>query len=184
MLRGQIWYFFTNIYCIFLALSAVHSLSLTSDWRRKKPIAYSTFLWCVWIWLSWSCSLWKSIFLHLSAYRFRNRRAQMVVHLCDLKYIIDQGPFQKRAYLFSIKGLCISPNTYTDPEIQALTRLSRERGVLKGCFTSRSVGWIQCENSKLVKSTWSSIQRFYFLYFRVKWEKKGWTWFDSLRNEK
>ncbi len=64
------------------------------------------------------------------------------------------------------------PN-YTDPEIQALTRLSRERGVLKGCFTSRSVGWIQCENSKLVKSTWSSIQRFYFLYFRVKWEKRA-----------
>ncbi len=52
----------------------------------------------------------KSIFLLriLSAYRFRNRSAQMVVHPCDLKYIIDQGPFQKRAYSFSINGLCIS----------------------------------------------------------------------------
>lgn len=92
-------------------------------------------------------------FCILSAYHFRNLSAQMVVHPCDPKYIIDQGPFQKVCLLVFHKWTLYFPNTYTDPEIQALTRLSRERGVRKGCFTSPNVGWIQSENSKLVKST-------------------------------
>lgn len=146
---------------IFLATSTVCSLSLTSDWK-KKPDSHSTCLWCVWIWHCWSCSLWKSIFLH-----------SLCISLQELKRSNGCAPVWPEVHHWSraLSNVCLLvfhkwtlyfPNTYTDPEIQASTRLSRERGVRKRCFTSPNVGWIECENSKLVKSTWNRIHPFCF----------------------
>jgi len=107
MLCGQIFIFLQkNLLAYSWQPSTVCSPSLTSHWVKKKnPDSHSTFLWCVWIWQSWSCSVWKSIF---SAYHFRNWSAQMVVHRVTRSTSSIKGPFKKCAYSFSINGLCIS----------------------------------------------------------------------------
>lgn len=162
MLCGQILVFLQKHILAYswLLLQYVHCPWLQTG--KNKPDSHSTFLWCVWIWHSWSCSLWKSIFLHFLCISLQElKRSNGCVPVWPEVHHWSRA-LSKVCLLVFHKWTLYFPNTYTDPEIQALTRLSRERGVRKRCFTSPNVGWIQCENSKLVKSTWNRIHPFYF----------------------
>lgn len=183
---GRFLYFFRNIYwhilgsfhCIFTVLDF-----LQTGGEKKTQQPFGVSLMCV----NLAPLKLFSLKINLSAFSLHiasgTKRSNGCAPVWPEVHHWSRA-LSKACLLVFHKWTLYFPNTYIDPEIQALTRLSRERGVLKGCFTSWNVGWIQCENSKLVKSTWNSIHPFYFSISEANGKKKGRTWFDSLGNEK
>lgn len=154
---GQIWYFFRNIYWHILgSFSSIFTVLDSRLEEKKTTTAIPRFFDVCESGSAEAVLFEKSIFLHSLCISLQEpKRSNGCAPVWPEVHHWSRA-LSKACLLVFHKWTLYFPNTYIDPEIQALTRLSRERGVLKGCFTSRNVGWIQYENSKLVKSTFQS----------------------------